>query len=405
MITRILKKTTLLKQSSTLLIVLFVLNCLPLFSQEVPKMLLQDENIQLEATEAVNNMYNSKFDKAEADFQSLKQRFPTHPLPYFLMGLSQWWKIMPLLDVEDETYDDLFIAYLDSAIMFAEKLYDENENNYEAAFFLSGAHGFKARLYGERGKYGKATFNGKDALHYLDKFSKNNDLSPEFLFGQALFNYYAVWIKENYSLLRPILAFFPSGDKELGIKQLKQVSYNAFYTRTEAQYFLMRIYGVEEEKDELALPIARYLATTFPDNAYFQRCYARFAFTQGQWTEAEKVSTDILYKLAIGMPGYEAIGGRYASFIMGRISRYRYRDNVKAKEYFNKTLVFAEKTKATKMNYYLYALADLAKIADEEGNVVLAKEYYHKVYKNTENKDILHKEAKGYLSKKPKKGK
>src|SRR5690606_34175782 len=165
-------------------------------------------------------------------------------------------------------------------------------------------------------------------------------------------------------------------------------------TRTEAQYFLMRIYGLEEEKDELALPIARYLATTFPDNAYFQRSFARYAFTQGQWTEAETVSAEILYKLNIGMPGYEDISGRYASFILGRINRYKYRNNEKAKEYYLKTLAFAEKTDATKMNYNLYALADLAKIADEENNISLAKDYYKTVYKNTDKKNSLNKEAK-----------
>ena len=42
--------------------------------------------------------------------------------------------------------------------------------------------------------------------------------------------------------------FFPDGNKELGIEQLKTVANNAFYTRTEAQYFLMRI--LTEEQDD-----------------------------------------------------------------------------------------------------------------------------------------------------------
>ncbi len=365
-----------------------------------PKILLMDENIQFEATEAVNNMYNFKFEKAENDFLILKKKYPKHPMPYFLMGMSNWWKIMPTLDTDMETYAEVFNAYMDTTIEYAENLYDEDEKNFEAAFFLSAAYGLKARYYGEKGKYGKATINGKNALNYLQKYSNDNELSPEFLFGKSLFNYYAVWIYDNYTLLRPILAFFPKGDKDKGIKQLKEASYNAFYTRTEAQYFLMRIYGVEEEKDELALPVARYLATTFPDNAYFQRCFARYSFSQGQWGEAEKVSEDILYKLNIGMPGYEAISGRYASFFLGRIQLYKYHDNAKAKEYYHKTVKFAQETKATKMNYFLYALADLGKIADEEKQYDIARKYYQLVYNATDKKDILNKEAKLYLSKK-----
>lgn len=390
-----------LKYLSVILLLLTGNVAIPVFAQQnETKILLMDENIQFEATEAVNNMYNFKFDKAEADFLVLKQKYPTHPMPYFLMGLSNWWKIMPTLDTDMETYADVFVSYMDTTIMFAEKIFDADEKNYEAAFFLSAAYGLKARYYGEKGKYGKATLNGKNALNYLQKYSNDNELSPEFLFGKSLFNYYAVWIKENYTLLRPILAFFPSGDKEKGIRQLKEVSYNAFYTRIEAQYFLMRIYGIEENKEELALPIARYLAITFPDNAYFQRCFARYAFAQGQWGEAEKVSEEILYKINIGMPGYEAISGRYASFYMGRINMYKYRDYAKAKEYYYKTVKFAQETKATKMNYFLYALADLAKMADEEKDYVNAKKYYQLVLKGTDSKDPLNKDAKAYLSKK-----
>lgn len=382
---------------------LFFVISVGLRAQNTPTPLLMDENIQLEATEAVNYMYNFKFEEAEKGFQVIRKRFPNHPLPYFLMGLSQWWKIMPVLDLDKESpYENLFIAYMDSAITLGENWYDENENP-EAAFFLSAAYGLKARLYGESGRYSKATYNGKNALSYLNKYSEDNELSPEFQFGKALFNYYAVWIRENFTLLRPILMFFPSGSKDLGIKQLKEVSYNAFYTRTEAQYFLMRIYANEEENEEKALPVARYLATTFPDNGYFQRCFARYAFTTGQWAEAEKVSYDILYKLAIGMPGYEATSGRIASFILGRVHKYKYNNYEKAKEYYQKALVFAEMTNATKMNYYLYSLGDLAKIADEEKDFETAKQYYKTVLKNSSSKDEINKEAKAYLSKKKKK--
>jgi hypothetical protein len=365
-------------------------------------MLLMDENIKFETTDAVNNMYNFKFEKAESDFLNMKSRFPAHPMPYFLMGLSNWWKIMPTMDTDMETIADVFVSYMDTTIEKAEAIFDKDEKNYEAAFFLSAAYGLKARYYGEKGKYAKATINGKNALSYLQKYSNDNELSPEFLFGKSLFNYYAVWIGENYSLLKPILAFFPKGDKEKGIKQLKEVSYNAFYTRVEAQYFLMRIYGIEEEKDHQALPIARYLATTFPDNGYFQRNFARYAFSQGQWTECEKVSEDIMYKITIGMPGYEAISGRYASFYLGRINMYKYKNYAKAKEYYYKTVKFAEQTKATKMNYFLYALADLAKMADEEKDYAMANKYYQLVLKGTDRKDVLNKEAKEYLAKKKK---
>lgn len=365
------------------------------------EMLLLNDALQLEATDAINAMYNFKFDEAELKFAEFSERYPEHPMPDFLMALSYWWRMMP--DLENEAYTkpylDKYFEYIDAAIEKGEKGLEKDENNEELAFILAAAYGFKGRYYAESHSFLKAANAGKNALNYLFKFKGRSKLNPEFLFGDALFNYYAEWIKQEYTLLRPILAFFPKGDKALGIKQLKDVSYNAFYTRTEAQYFLMRIYYNEESREDLALPTARYLGTTFPDNAYFQRMHARLAFSQGQWLEAEKVSSEILYKLNIGMPGYEAISGRYAAFFMGHINKYYYRDKVKAKAYYLKTREFALQSNGTSLNYYLYATCELARMANEEKDFVSAKKYYEIVLDNTDNKHELHNEAKSYFKK------
>src|SRR3954464_8756193 len=99
-------------------LVLFLFLSFGLQAQDsLPHMLLMDEKIQIEATDAVNDMYNFKFEKAGRQFQILKLKYPNHPLPYFLMGLSIWWKMMPNLDheLEDTKNDDEFNAYMDTS--------------------------------------------------------------------------------------------------------------------------------------------------------------------------------------------------------------------------------------------------------------------------------------------------
>jgi hypothetical protein len=371
------------------------------YGQDKPEMLLMDMGVQLECTEAVNDMYNYKFERAEKQFQILKLKYPEHPLPYFLMGLSTWWKMMPNLKVE--SYDDTFLAYMDTTIMKGEELYDVEKSKAEAAFFLSAAHGFKAEFYGERDSYTKATFAGKNALNYLNEYKDNNELSPEFMYGVALYNYYEVWIRENYPLLKPILFFFANGDKKLGVKQLEEVSKDAFYTRTEAQYQLIKIYSSSEEnKDNLALPIARYLHNTYPDNAYFHRLHARAAYYTSQNLELEPLCLDILRKIDSGATGYEEVSGRYASYFLGKL--YRNSNPAKSKIYFLKAVGFAEKIEATDQGYYLYSLSNLADMAEKEGNRELAKTYYIKIKKYApRGKDELgelKKEAKKNLRKK-----
>ena len=123
------------------------------------QILLSDVKIQIEATQAVNDMYNFKFDHAEMQFRWIKQKYPEHPLPYFLLGMSHWWKMMP--NLADQSWDEDFLNTMDLAISKAEVLYDDENCRVEAAFFLAACHGQKGRLYSERGNWGKAANAGE----------------------------------------------------------------------------------------------------------------------------------------------------------------------------------------------------------------------------------------------------
>ncbi|HYG41079.1 MAG TPA: tetratricopeptide repeat protein [Cytophagales bacterium] len=379
-------------------IFLFLLN----FSSAVKaqsRMLLLDNTVQLQSTDAVNYMYNFKFDRAEKEFKELKKMYSTHPLPYFLLGLNEWWKIVP--NISNKAYDDKFIAYMDTAIYWSEKLFELNEDDIEAAFFLAAAYGFKGRLFSERSEWTKAAFAGKNSLKYLDKSKNGNDLSPEFLFGDALYNYYSIWIPENYPVLKPILYFFPKGDKQLGLKQLKEVANNAFYTRTEAQNFLMNIYSISENNNLEAYHISKYLAETFPDNSYFQRFYARMLYYMGNYKETEAVSLDILNKIERKMPGYEGTSGRYAAFYLGQVYE-SLRNPGKAKEYYVKAIEYSKEVDALTSGYYLYSLTNLAQLCLAEKNKEEAKKYYQEVLEHAEKDHPTYDEAKNYIKKRKK---
>lgn len=382
-----------------ILVVLYVLCSFYSSGQERPKMLLLDINMQIEATQAVNDMYNFKFARAEQQFNYIKKAHSNHPLPYFLLGLSQWWKIVPNIDVQ--IHDERLLAYMDTSITMAERMYEANESNIEAAFFLAAAYGFKGRLYSERREWRKAALVSKSALKYLEKSRGYEELSPEFLFGDALYNYYRDWIPENYPALKSILWLFPKGDKDLGIKQLREVSTNAFYTRTEAQYFLMRIYS-DENQPQKAYQLSRYLHETFPDNAYFERYYARTAFAQGRIDEAENIAVSILQKLDSHMPGYEETSGRYASFYLAYIHNNNGNADL-AKNYYKRTVAYSEQAKAYESGYYLSSLTSLGRLYNKEENFDEAEKYYNVVLKRAEKRSEYYKEAKEYLSKKNRK--
>jgi hypothetical protein len=359
--------------------------------------LINNVALQIEISDALNDLYNFKFAKAEQQFRWFKQKYQWHPLPYFLLGLSEWWKIMP--NTKETKYDDRFIAYMDSSIMIAENLYKKvPEYKIEAAFFLAAAHGFKGRLYSdeERKNWRKAAVEGKSALNYMDVCREKDYLSPELLFGDGLYNYFSVWVPENYSSLKPIMWFFRKGDKKLGLEQLKEVSYNAFYTRTEAMVWLMRILNSYENDQVRAFQISEYLHQTYPDNPYFHRYYARVLYSRGYYPELEIQCKEIIARIDTAQIGYEATSGRYAAFFLGQLyENQRKLDD--AKKYYTLAVKYAEEIGATESGYYLFSLIALGEINEKQGNKTEAKRYFLEVKKKSGRKDEAYKDAKKRL--------
>lgn len=367
-------------------------------AQRAPKidsihMVLLNPYVQIAATDALNELYNFKFEESMNSMKYLKYEYGWHPLPYFLMGLNYWWRIQP--NMNNTEYDDTFNAYMDTTIFVAERLYEE-ANPIEGAFFLAAAWGFKARLHSDRDNYSRAALDGRKALKYLKESRDFTEYSPELLFGDGLVNYYAKWIRENFPMLRPLLAFFPKGDKELGLSQLREVARNAFYARTEAQYYVMNIEFHDNENYPEAMQVAEYLHETYPDNAFFHRWYARVLYQTGRRAETEKVCLDIMARLDSGMVGYESQTGRYASYFLGTIYRGR-KDLEKAKFYFQKSREFAEKSGSTDKGYYFYSILYLGEIALIEGDKKKAEAYYKEVKKLAGRKDGAWKQAKKKL--------
>lgn len=353
--------------------------------------LLLDKGLQFRITDAVNSMYNFDFEQAERGFQVMRYTYPEHPLPYFLMGLSQWWKIT--VATENESYDALFLRYMDQTIEKAAKMLEEDPENKEAAFFLAGAYGFQGRLHSERKNWTSATFAGKNALKYLELSRGEEELNPELLLGDALFNYFSVWIPDNYPLLRPVMLLFPKGDQQLGLQQLEEVAENSFYARVEAQYFLFRLYASEEKQPFKALEITTYLHEKYPDNPYFHRFFARQLYAVGRGKEAMEVSLEILKRIEAGWTGYEANSGRYASFFAAQYFDRMGQEELARKHYLE-TVAFGDELNSQESGYYLFALLQLGKLAINQGDGAEARRFLDAVKANAKRRHPAHKEAR-----------
>jgi len=357
-------------------------------------MVLLNPYIQLEAAQAINDMYNFNLDESMRSLTYLKYEYGWHPLPYFLMGLNYWWRIQP--NLRDTQYDAAFNAYMDTTIFLAERLH-EDVNPIEGAFFLAASYGFKARIESDRDNYRTTANYGRKALRYLKESKDYTEYSPELLFGDGLINYYSQTIRENYPLLRPLLLFFPKGNKAEGIKQLREVSRNAFYARTEAQQYLMNILYHNEKEYVESRMLSEYLHKTYPDNSYFHRWYGRLLYQTGNRPQAEVQFLDIMNKIDSGYVGYEANTGRHAAYFLGKM--YKRRQPDKANEYLLRAKKFAEDADATNKGYYFYTLFYLGEIALKKEDEDQAAYYFTEVKKAAKRKHPAHKRAREELKK------
>ncbi len=361
------------------------------------KLLLSDLRIQIDATAAINAMYNFDFEESARLYRELRFRYPGHPLSFFLSGLNTWWRIMP--NEENESFDKQFLFYMDTTIALAKPMMEHEDTRIEGAFFLAASYGFKGRIYSNRGSWTKAASAGKDALSNVEISKEESYLSPELLFGEALFNFYSVWIPENYGFLKPIMMFFPKGDKELGLKQLKEVSNYAFYTRIEGQIFLMRILATEYNNYSEALRIAEYLHNSYPNNPIFHRYYVRYLYSVHNYPKLEPEAKLLLNKVDSGRLGYEATSGRYAAFFLGQMYEGKHEYD-SAKNYYQRAIKFGEEIEAYETGYFLYSLLGLGRIADKQGEKKASKIYLKQIKKYAKRKNPAHKAARDYIKKK-----
>jgi tetratricopeptide (TPR) repeat protein len=279
---------------------------------------LSDPEFDLHTKQGIDHVYNLEFNQADEEFQYIIRTHPEHPAGYFFLAMVDWWKIS--LDFDNESLDDRFLTKLDVVIDKCDSLLDINPDDITALFFKGGSLGFRGRLHANRGSWIKAANDGRLALPIVRRaFSLAPD-NDDILLGMGIYNYYAEAIPEQYPIVKPLMLFFPSGDKKKGIEQLTVAAAKAKYAAVEADYFLLQLNYTHERQYEKALDIALKLFNRYPKNVVFHRYVGRCYISLGRWDNAHAVFREILARCdgAGGvMAGYTDSSKREALYYLG----------------------------------------------------------------------------------------
>ncbi len=269
-----------------------------------PSAISQTDIFDSTVAAGIKQIYDIKFPEAEKTFRGLIADYPNKPQGRFFLAMVDWWKI--LLDPDNESYDDIFYQKLEDVIFQCDQILRSRPNDVNALFFKGGAIGFRGRLHAFRESWLKAADDGREALPIVEYAAKLDPNDVDVQLGFGIYDYYAAVIPEQYPLMKPLMIFFPPGDKQKGINELKNVALNGKYAKYEARYFLMTLYFYFENNPIKAGEYANMLTEDFPDNPIFERWSGRIAAKKGDYFKASKIFSDVLLKADKNYNGYNS---------------------------------------------------------------------------------------------------
>ncbi len=329
-------------------------------------------------TIGIKQIYSINFGDAEDTFRKLMADYPEHPSGRFFLAMIDWWRI--LLDLDVETYDELFFQKIEDVIYNCEQVLEKDPNNVDALFFKGGAIGFRGRLRAYRESWLKAADDGREALPIVEQASQLDPNNVDVQLGFGIYNYYADVIPNQYPLLKPLMIFFPEGNREKGIEQLTNTALKGKYAKYEARYFLMTLYYTYESDPYKADEFANMLITDFPNNPIFEKWKGRIQIKRGDYYSGSKIFSSVMTKAEKNLPGYKTQKTkREASYYIGL--QYRNVGQLDSAKYCFQMCADLSKEIDTKeesgfwVNAYLY----LGMINDQLGNRDEAVSYYEKL--------------------------
>lgn len=223
----------------------------------------------------IDHVYRLQFDSANTIFQGFINSDPRDPTGYFLQSMTEWWRIY--INKDDRSNDDNYLAKVDRCIKICEERIDENENDDWATFLLGGVIGYRGFMNVMRDNWLKAIDDGKQGLNLIQKSYDMNPSNKDAVLGLGIYNYAVDYVVDRYPFLKAVLFFFPKGNKELGLSQLRDVASNGRYSKTEAAVTLAYIHLSYEKNYIEALNYVNSLVSRYPDNPVFGRflgkCY------------------------------------------------------------------------------------------------------------------------------------
>lgn len=335
----------------------------------------------------LDHIYNFEFSKALKRLED-QHGLGIHPANSVINAVLIYWRDSPLVP-GSELYQQ-YEGYLNEAIELAEPFLEREELYAEGAFYSLEGYGLLAELYSEEGAGLKVLNVAKKAYKYLKVGKENMEVIPDFYFSTGLYNYYRVKYPELHPFYKSFMWLFESGDKSLGLEQLKTCEARGVFARNEAVIYLYHIYLRYENDPSRAYRYALKLTEKFPKNVKFDCHLAEVLIALNEYNRADKISDKLMRN---ERTIFRMCGTLFKAIIHEKNGQLR-----EAEKLLERAVELHEMLRKPDPHYLSMIYATQARIADKQNDGVRAGDLYKKALKLNPYVPVQ-EEAKEYLNK------
>lgn len=250
---------------------------------QVPE-LVNNDQFRPDAKAAVDSIYNFQFDGADQVLSPWKDKYPSHPLWSLIEGMKFWWQV--LSDLEDPSRDEQFVTMMKKANYQAGKLLHRQSSHADALIIQAISNGYIGRQYSNREEWVSSLNYARKALNTYEYLLELQPDMADLKLARGLKFYYAAYLPEAYPVVRTVSWFLPEGDKEKGLRLIREASREAIFARAEATYFLGNINYNYEQNYDAAVQYFEQLHRKYPRNNYYARILLKSYYQRHRYDQA-----------------------------------------------------------------------------------------------------------------------
>ena len=232
-------------------------------------------------------IYNFEFKKADSLISEFKKKYSSAPQTQILSANYFWWKIRSGEDTKENRKK--YSEYLDNLEKCLDKKKEAKQISYEDVFHYINLYSYRARMELLDNHYIKALSYTTKCNAFITLSSGLEESYKPFNLTSGLYNCFMSMAKQNHPFFAPYFLFVPSCDKEKGLKQLEKCSSSSdVLLQTEANYFLMILYGEGEIDYPVSASYAEKLSSQYPNNLLYQYYLFKVNFFDENFDSAMK---------------------------------------------------------------------------------------------------------------------